>query len=135
MRINPSSVVASPRFALRSVSPDGDLVDRRSANRRPEFLVEALVFVDADTPPVRCTMRDCGGGGARFEVDRERGQRGVASKNLPDHITVTFPKESVSAFCQIMWRDGRHFGVKFLDGPQQPETPVELPASGSDAPA
>lgn len=134
MRINPNSVVASPRFALRCVAADGELADRRSGHRRPEFLVEALVLA-ADSPPVRCTMRDCGGGGARFEVDREPGQRDVTSRDLPNHITVIFPKESVEACCQIMWRDGRHFGVKFLDGSQQPETPAETPPADPDAAA
>jgi hypothetical protein len=78
-----------------------------------------MVFIEGESEPWLCTVRDLSQGGARLELDRVKPAR--VSEQLPDHVTLYFCPDRTDAECRVAWRDGRHFGVQFL-GEIRPST-------------
>ena len=86
---------------------------RRSETRKPVFAVEALLFAKELGTPLACLLRDVSKSGARLEVNR--GMRVSASPTyIPDRFTLYFCPDKTEVAARIAWRDGRHFGVRFL---------------------
>jgi hypothetical protein len=79
--------------------------------RIPVFTVAGLVFVEGQSEPWWCTVRDVSHGGARLELDRTRPPR--VSEQLPDNVILYFCPDRAEVSCRIAWRDGRHLGVQF----------------------
>jgi hypothetical protein len=80
-------------------------------------LVAALVLPGGDRAPLACTVRDISDAGARLELDRERLRSVAPEVELPEQFTVYFCPDQTEVRCRLAWRDGRHFGVAFLDKP------------------
>ena len=83
----------------------------RDDARVPVFMIAALAFIEGQTEPLSCTVRDLSQGGARLELDPTRPPR--VSEQLPDHLLLYFCPDRTEAECRVAWRDGRHFGVQF----------------------
>jgi hypothetical protein len=90
---------------------------RRSEARKPVFAVEALLFAKELAAPLSCMVRDLSKSGARLEVNR--GMRVSASPAyIPERFTIYLCPDKTEVAARIAWRDGRHFGVRFL-GPRE----------------
>ena len=86
---------------------------RRGETRKPVFAIEVLLFAKDLAAPLSCMVRDISKSGARLEVNR--GMRVSASpSHIPDRFTVYFCPDKTEVAGRIAWRDGRHFGVRFL---------------------
>jgi hypothetical protein len=114
MRRYQSGPVAS-HFSRPSTGAEETDIKPRTATRTSEFLVEAVVPRDGG-PGLRCAVRDLSLTGARMELDRERAQP-VTAADISDEFLAYFPQQKTEVACRVIWRDGRHFGVKFLDQP------------------
>ena len=103
---------ASPARSSGVFASEG-AAHRRSEARKPVFAIEALLFAKELAAPLPCMVRDLSKSGARLEVNR--GIRVSASPTfIPDRFTVYFCPDKTEVAARIAWRDGRHFGVRFL---------------------
>lgn len=84
----------------------------RDDSRMLVFTIAAMAFIEGQSAPWCCTVRDLSHGGARLELDPARPPR--VSEQLPDCITLYFCPDRTEVECRIAWRDGRHFGVQFI---------------------
>lgn len=86
---------------------------RRRDARKPLYAVDALVFAKDLAGPLRAMVRDISKSGARLELSR--GMKVSASPSyVPERVTVYFCPDKTEVECRLAWRDGRHFGVRFL---------------------
>jgi len=84
----------------------------RDDMRMPVFTMAAMIFMEGESEPWWCTVRDRSHGGARLELDR--GQPARVSEQVHDHIVIYFCPDRTEVQCRVAWRDGRHFGVEFM---------------------
>lgn len=89
----------------------------RSISRQPVYMVAAFVLPGGSSAPIACTVRDISGAGARLELDRERLRSVAPAVELPEQFTLYFCPDHTEVKCRLAWRDGRHFGVAFLEAP------------------
>jgi hypothetical protein len=69
----------------------------------------AEVIFATDTPPVPCVIWDISDGGARLAIAHS------SLSVLPQKFTLVLLKEAgVMRNCQVVWRDARFVGVKFI---------------------
>lgn len=86
---------------------------RRRDTRKPLYDVDALIFAKDLARPLRSMVRDISKSGARLELSR--GMKVSASPTyVPERMTVYFCPDKTEVECRLAWRDGRHFGVRFL---------------------
>lgn len=83
----------------------------RDDARVPLFTVAGMIFIEGQSAPWPCTVRDLSRGGARLELDRVKPP--LVSEQLPDRVVLYFCPERTDVECRVAWRDGRHFGVQF----------------------
>lgn len=103
---------ATPARTGASFASEG-AAGRRIERRKPVFAVEVLLFAKDLATPVSCMVRDISKSGARLEVNR--GIKVSASPAyIPDRFTVYFCPDKTEVAGRMAWRDGRHFGVRFL---------------------
>lgn len=103
---------AAPARKTASFSNEG-ASGRRGETRKPVFAMEAMLFAKNLAEPVACMVRDLSKSGARLEVNR--GLRVSASPTyIPDRFSVYFCPDKTEVAARLAWRDGRHFGVRFL---------------------
>jgi hypothetical protein len=77
---------------------------RRS--RRERARLAASIRIDDDSPDQPCVVWDLSNGGAKLAAGRPL--------LLPERFTLLF-SGAVQRRCQIMWRDEKFVGVKFVD--------------------
>ena len=77
---------------------------RRS--RRARARMAASIRIDDDGPDLPCVVWDLSDGGAKLAAGRPL--------LLPERFTLLF-SGTVQRRCQIMWRDEKFVGVKFVD--------------------
>ena len=77
----------------------------RDDARVPVFTIAAMAFIDGQSEPWCCTVRDISHGGARLELDRTRPPR--VSEQLPDCVLLYFCPDRTEVQCRVAWRDGR----------------------------
>ena len=92
--------------------------EHRRKSRKPEFMSEAFVPAKLG-PAVRCTVRDVSAGGARMEMEHLKSALERSADDIEDAVKAFFPREGTEVPCEIVWRDGRHFGVKFTGEPRR----------------
>ncbi len=97
--------------------------EHRRGARRPEFMREALVPRRCGQPAT-CSVHDVSAGGARLEMDRLKSEPGLSADEIEDQVEVQFPREGTVVLCRVAWRDGRHFGVKFIGAPRPARAPA-----------
>ncbi len=86
---------------------------RRCETRKPAFGIEVLLFAKELGAPLSCMLRDVSRSGARLELNR--GMRVSASPcYIPDRFNLYFCPDKAEVAARMAWRDGRHFGVRFL---------------------
>jgi len=105
---------AMPTRYMLSESASAGGSERRKEPRRMVFNVAAEVRARELAAPLMCTVRDVSDSGARLEIDRDNG-RAAEDMALPERVEVYFCTESKLLPCRVCWRDGRHFGVEFID--------------------
>lgn len=99
----------SPRADARAT------VDERRADRRSsEFLTAAYVIAEPPLRAISCLVRDLSSTGARLELERGMRARSKPATDLPSFVVLYLGPTKTEALCRIAWREGRHFGVKFL---------------------
>jgi hypothetical protein len=77
----------------------------------------AHIVFDACEQPIRCEIYDLSNGGARLGF-------AVPVAGLPRTFTLVLFKDSVQRDCEMVWKDGRLVGVKFISewfGTKPPE--------------
>jgi hypothetical protein len=75
---------------------------RRQADKRP-----AWIAVDDQMTQIDCLVLDVSPGGARIETD--------AAIDVSDRfILALVPKHPKRQSCEVVWRNGKTFGIKFL---------------------
>ena len=77
---------------------------RRS--RRARARLAASIRIDDDSPDLPCVVWDLSDGGAKLAAARPL--------LLPERFMLLF-SGNVQRRCQIMWRDEKFVGVKFVD--------------------
>lgn len=97
----------SPTGSPDSISEARPRDDARSL----VFTIAAMVFIEGQSAPWCCTVRDLSQGGARLELDPVKPPR--VSEQLPDCVMLYFCPDRTDVECRVAWRDGRHFGVQF----------------------
>ncbi len=97
--------------------------EHRQGARRSEFMREALVPRRCGLDAI-CSVHDVSAGGARLEMDRLKSEPGLSADEIEDQIDVQFPREGTVVPCEVAWRDGRHFGVKFIGAPRPARAPA-----------
>lgn len=105
------------RYRAGAVSPrtlDAAVANRRSAHREPQFLLAGYVWAGDPSLALACTVRDLSLTGARMELDYQGFRPGKAPVAIPDRLTAYFCPQQIEIDCEVVWRDGRHFGVTFL---------------------
>ena len=84
-------------------------VERRKARREPAYDISEICFV-GKRPPVTCLVHNISTLGACVEA---------ATSELPERFILANYAKRLRAVCQVVWRDGRQFGVRFLTEPRQ----------------
>jgi len=102
---------ASPARSATGTPDSASEALPRDDARVPVFTVAAMIFIEGQSAPVSCTVRDLSQGGARLELDRVKPP--VVSEQLPDRMVLYFCPDRTDVECRVAWRDGRHFGVQF----------------------
>jgi hypothetical protein len=75
---------------------------RRQMGKRP-----AWIAVDEQMTPIECFVVDVSPGGARIMTD--------AAIDVSDQLVLALvPKHPKRQPCEVVWRDGKTFGIKFL---------------------
>jgi PilZ domain len=75
---------------------------RRQMEKRP-----AWIAIDDAMTPIDCLVLDVSPGGARIETD--------AAMDVSDRFVLALvPKHPTRQPCEVIWRDGKTFGIKFL---------------------
>ncbi|MEC9343881.1 MAG: PilZ domain-containing protein [Pseudomonadota bacterium] len=83
--------------------------DRRSTRREPAYDISEICFAGGRAP-VTCLVHNVSGVGARIET---------ATAELPPRFILANHGRRLRAVCQVVWRDGTLFGVRFLTPPRQ----------------
>jgi hypothetical protein len=105
---------AAPVHAPNGVAEELNAARNRSCPRTQVYAVAALAIADSLPEPISCTLRDISDTGARLEMDRVASKAGAPTPQLPENLTLYFCPEKRLAECQLVWQDGRHFGIRFL---------------------
>jgi len=113
-------------YATPARLDDEQAAAARLDRRRPIFGVAAWVFAPELSKPLACTVHDLSETGARFELDRERLRSHEPAPELPSNFTVYFGPDHSEVSCRLAWRDGRHFGVQFLEPPHESDRQAPL---------
>ncbi len=87
---------------------------RRSPRKRT--LLEARVVFNNRFSIIECTVRDMSATGAKIAFPR--------ATPIPEEIELEIPKTGQSRRARVMWSDGKHHGLMFLD-----EVGSEVPAA------
>ena len=75
---------------------------RRQMDKRP-----AWIAVDDQMTPIECFVMDVSPGGARIMTD--------AAIDVSDQLVLALvPQHSKRQSCEVVWRNGKTFGIKFL---------------------
>jgi hypothetical protein len=117
----------APVRAPNGVAQEMDAARSRNCPRALVFTVAALVIADGLPEPINCTLRDISETGARLELDRV-GHKPDTPVQLPEALTLYFCPDQRLADCQLVWQEGRHFGVRFIAA-----APLEQAKSPDDA--
>jgi hypothetical protein len=115
-RLNPA-----PVRAPNGVAQEIDAARSRDCPRTLVYTVAALVIADTLSEPLNCTLRDISETGARLELDRV-GLKPDTPTPLPQALTLYFCPDQRLADCQLVWQEGRHFGVRFVAAATLEET-------------
>jgi hypothetical protein len=99
----------SPRADTRSTADE-----RRASRRSCEFMTAAYVIAEQPPRAVSCLVRDMSSTGARLELERGMRTSSKQPADLPSIVVLYLGPSKTEARCRIAWREGRHFGVKFL---------------------
>jgi hypothetical protein len=82
---------------------------RRQLNKHP-----AWISIDEEVTRIDCLVLDVAPGGARIVTD--------AAIDVKDRFTLALvPKHPTRQACEVVWRNGKTFGIKFLLGDTTPQ--------------
>ena len=96
------------RTEKMSIHEDCDGVDRRNAPREAAYDISEICFA-GNRPPVTCMVHNISGLGARLEA---------ATPELPRRFILANHAKRFRAVCEVVWRDGAQFGVRFVTTPR-----------------
>ena len=96
---------ASGNAALKQESGD-----KRIAARK-RVLKAGLVAYNDRHVSVPCTVRDISDTGARLRID--------GSVSAPDTFELIVDMDGLEASCEVVWRNGKELGVRFLAAPRK----------------
>jgi hypothetical protein len=96
---------ASGNAALKQESGD-----KRIAARK-RVLKAGLVAYNDRHVSVPCTVRDISDTGARLKID--------GSVSAPDTFDLIVDMDGLEASCEVVWRNGKELGVRFLAAPRK----------------
>ena len=66
-------------------------------------------------PPVPCCIRDSSSSGARLTLSEGNSYRwGMKATGIPDRFKLFMPAENSEVDCEVVWRSGKNFGVRFI---------------------
>ncbi|MCG7393105.1 PilZ domain-containing protein [Microvirga sp. ACRRW] len=82
-------------------------VEQRRASPRTRTLLEGLIVYNNRLSRMECTVRDLSETGACLVFSQP--------VKVPREFELQIPKRKLTRRAQIMWYDGRHHGVMFLD--------------------
>jgi hypothetical protein len=99
----------SPRADARATADE-----RRASRRSSEFMMAAYVIAEQPLRAISCLVRDVSSSGARLELERGMRAKSRGTTDLPSFVILYLGPSKTEARCRIAWREGRHFGVKFL---------------------
>ncbi len=100
--------------------------DNRRAKRVSSRKLASL-WQEGMSAPLSCTMTDRSSTGAKLEVLTDRFNDRMNEITLGDRFTLTqtYAQERTSVACEVMWVDGRNYGVRFCG---QILTEIQKPA-------
>jgi hypothetical protein len=86
---------------------------RRQLNKH-----SAWISIDEEVTRIDCLVLDVAPGGAKIVTD--------AKIDLKDRFTLALvPKHPTRQACEVVWRNGKTFGIKFLPGDTAPQAGPE----------
>ncbi|SCY53762.1 PilZ domain-containing protein [Microvirga guangxiensis] len=99
--------------------------EQRRATPRSRTLLEGQIVYNNRLSRMECIVRDLSETGACLVFSQP--------VKVPREFELQIPKKKLIRHAQIMWYDGQHHGVMFLDEASVAESGAKLPASGSEA--
>lgn len=102
--------VASVKHGRGSPAVLADDHDPRRATRKPEH-APGLIKVRGYRISLPCCIQDTSATGAC--VILKGGGAVEDASHLPERLVIAFVSEMVEIDCQVVWRDGGRFGVRF----------------------
>jgi hypothetical protein len=87
--------------------------DQHEARRAPRHRVlkSGIVATNDRHLTMGCTVRDLSDTGARIRVE--------SSLSVPDTFELIIEMDGLEANCQVVWRNGKEVGVKYLGAPRK----------------
>jgi hypothetical protein len=94
-------------------------LEQRRATPRSRTLLEGHIIYNNRLSRMECTVRDLSATGARIVF--------AQAVKVPAEFELQIPKKKIVRRAQIMWYDGQHHGVMFLDeaGDALNSTPIQ----------
>jgi len=96
----------------------GKFRNRAELRKKPRrhFEYTARVFIDKQTPPIKCSIADVSASGARIVLQTEQ--------DLPEHFILLLTQSgNAQRNCRVVWRNGLIVGVEFVYGAAKDEIP------------
>ncbi len=88
--------------------------ERRCPRRR--VLVPGLINVPGYRLAIPCRVLDMSATGAGTVLDVGPRDRIKLARELPENLVLVLRHDRVEVDCRVQWRNGTHFGVRFLSG-------------------
>ena len=101
-------LMAGPAVAAKGAD------ERRCPRRR--VLVAGLISVPGYRLAIPCRVLDMSATGAGTVLDVRPQDRIKLARDLPEKLILVLKQDRVEVDCRVQWRDGTHFGVRFLSG-------------------
>ncbi|WP_243369475.1 PilZ domain-containing protein [Microvirga solisilvae] len=92
-------------------------LEQRRASPRSRTLLEGHIVYNNRLSRMECTVRDLSDAGARIVF--------AQPVKVPAEFELQIPKKKIVRRAQVMWYDGQHHGVMFLD---ESNTAINAPA-------
>ncbi len=99
--------------------------EQRRASPRSRTLLEGQIVYNNRLSRMECTVRDLSETGACLVF--------AQPVKVPREFELQIPKKKLTRHAQIMWYDGQHHGVMFLDKAPLATSEGELPVRASEA--
>jgi len=94
-----------------------DPLEQRRAIPRSRTLLEGHIIYNNRLSRMECTVRDLSESGARLVF--------AQPVKVPVEFELQIPKRKLSRRAQVIWYDGQHHGVMFLDMGEGVPSPVQ----------